>query len=154
MWVQSLSWGREDLLEEGMVTHSSILVWRIPWTEEPGRLQSMELQRVGHDGVTNVQPEQRWFLSVPPPCLCCHFGLLWIKEHQVYLGALRCFRSKDQSSLAVLPMDYSSPTVSPGPLKTCTMDSLLQWPTQTWSYHISLFLWKLLLHALPVSFSL
>ena len=57
MWVQPPSWGREDPLEEDMVTHSSILVWRIPWTEEPGGLQSMELQRVGHDGVTNVQPQ-------------------------------------------------------------------------------------------------
>ena len=45
--VQSL--GREDPLEEGMTTHSSILAWRIPWTEEPGRLQSIELQRLGHD---------------------------------------------------------------------------------------------------------
>ena len=45
--VQSL--GQEDSLEKGMATHSSILDWRIPWTEEPGRLQSMGLQRVGHD---------------------------------------------------------------------------------------------------------
>ena len=41
--------GREDPLEEGMATHSSILAWRIPWTEEPGELQSMGLQRVKHD---------------------------------------------------------------------------------------------------------
>ena len=41
--------GREDPLEKGMVTHSSILAWRIPWTKEPGELQSMGLQRVGHD---------------------------------------------------------------------------------------------------------
>ena len=41
--------GQEDPLEKGMVTHSSILAWRIPWTEEPGGLQSMGLQRVGHD---------------------------------------------------------------------------------------------------------
>ena len=41
--------GREDPLEQEMVTHSSILAWRIPWTEEPGGLQSMGLQRVGHD---------------------------------------------------------------------------------------------------------
>ena len=41
--------GQEDPLEEGMTTHSSILTWRIPWTEEPGGLQSMGLQRVGHD---------------------------------------------------------------------------------------------------------
>ena len=48
--VQSLGW--EDPLEEGMVTHSSILVWRIPRTEEPGGLQSMGSQRVRHDWVT------------------------------------------------------------------------------------------------------
>ena len=41
--------GRQDPLEEGMVTHSSILAWKIPRTEEPGGLQSMGLQRVGHD---------------------------------------------------------------------------------------------------------
>ena len=46
-WIQSL--GREDPLEEEMATHSSTLAWDIPWTEEPGRLQSMGLQRVGHD---------------------------------------------------------------------------------------------------------
>ena len=39
----------EDPLEEGMATHSSILAWRIPWTEEPAGLQSMGLQRIGHD---------------------------------------------------------------------------------------------------------
>ena len=41
--------GQEDLLEKEMATHSSILAWKIRWTEEPGRLQSMGLQRVGHD---------------------------------------------------------------------------------------------------------
>ena len=40
---------REDPLEEGMATHSSILSWRIPWTEKPGRLEPIGLQRVGHD---------------------------------------------------------------------------------------------------------
>ena len=43
------SLGQEDPLEEGIATHSSILAWRIPWTEEPGGLQSMGLQRIGHD---------------------------------------------------------------------------------------------------------
>ena len=47
MWVPSLGW--EDPLEEEMATHSSILVWEIPWTEEPGGLQSMRLKRLGHD---------------------------------------------------------------------------------------------------------
>jgi len=46
-WVLSLGW--EDPLEKGTATHSSILAWRIPWTEEPGKLQSMGLKRVGHD---------------------------------------------------------------------------------------------------------
>ena len=46
-WVQSLGW--EDPLEEGMATHSSILPWKIPWTEEPGGLQLMWSQRIRHD---------------------------------------------------------------------------------------------------------
>ena len=46
-WVQSL--GQEDPLEKEMGTHSSTPAWKIPWTEEPGRLQSMGSQRVGHD---------------------------------------------------------------------------------------------------------
>ena len=46
-WVQSLGW--EDPLEKEMATHSTSLAWKIPWTEEPCRLQSMGLQRVGHD---------------------------------------------------------------------------------------------------------
>ena len=54
--VQSL--GQEESLEKGMATHSSILDWRIPWTEEPGRLQSMGLQRVGHD----------WAINTHTPC--------------------------------------------------------------------------------------
>ena len=55
MWetqVQSL--GQEDPLEKGMATHSSILAWRLPWTEEPGGLQYMGLQRVGHDCAANT----------------------------------------------------------------------------------------------------
>ena len=47
MWVQSL--GREDPLEKEMATHSSTLAWEIPWTEEPGGLQSMGSQRIRHD---------------------------------------------------------------------------------------------------------
>ena len=54
MQVQPLGW--EDPLEKEMATHSSILAWRIPWTEEPGGLQSTGSQRVGHDLVTKQQP--------------------------------------------------------------------------------------------------
>ena len=46
MWIRSL--GQENILEEEMATHSSILAWEIPWTEKPGGLQSMGFQRVGH----------------------------------------------------------------------------------------------------------
>ena len=46
-WVRSLGW--EDSLEEEMATHSSVLAWRMPWTEEPGRLQSVGSQRVKHN---------------------------------------------------------------------------------------------------------
>ena len=51
-WIQSL--GQEDLLKKGMATHPSILAWRILWTEDPSRLQSMGLQQVGHDWATNT----------------------------------------------------------------------------------------------------
>ena len=50
-WVQYLH--QEDPPEKGIATHSSTLAWKIPWTEEPGGLQSMGLQRVGHDGLSD-----------------------------------------------------------------------------------------------------
>ena len=53
--------GQEDLLEEGMATHSSVLAWEIPRTEEPGGLQTMGLQRVRRDLGTTTTP--------PPPCV-------------------------------------------------------------------------------------
>ena len=53
MWVRSLGW--EDPLEKEIVIHSSILAWEISWTEEPGGLQFMALQRVGHDLATQQQ---------------------------------------------------------------------------------------------------
>ena len=68
MWEirgQSLGW--EDLLEKGMATHSSILAWRSPWTEEPDRLQSMGSQKVGHDWATNTHT-QSCYCSVTKLC--------------------------------------------------------------------------------------
>ena len=58
--------GREDPLEKGMATHSSIRVWRIPWTEESGRLQSIGWQRVGYDLASKQQ--QRSVFSLLCPC--------------------------------------------------------------------------------------
>ena len=71
--VQSL--GREDPLEKRKATHSSILAWRIPWTEEPDKLQSTGSQRVGHDWATNISGQvnydfsttKAWFLCLPIP---------------------------------------------------------------------------------------
>ena len=76
-WVRSLGW--ENPLKKGMATHSSALAWRIPRREEPGRLQSTELQRVGHNWATNTftfifthtayyiytDPEGRWGANFP-----------------------------------------------------------------------------------------
>ena len=69
MWetrVRSL--GQEDPLEKGMAIHSSILAWRIPWTEEPGGLQSMGLQRIRHDWMTNLSFPFLDFSSVQFSC--------------------------------------------------------------------------------------
>ena len=57
-WVRSLAWG--DPLEKGMATHSSILAWEIPWTEEPGGLQSMGWQRVGQTYRLNSNNNNMW----------------------------------------------------------------------------------------------
>ena len=64
-WVRSLGW--EDPLEKEMTTHSSTLAWKIPWTEEPGRLQSMGSLRVGHDWVTSLHFTATIFLVAQEP---------------------------------------------------------------------------------------
>ena len=61
-WVWSLGW--EDPLEEIMATHSSVLAWRIPWTEEPGRLQSVGSQRVGHNWASNTHTHTPFIVIV------------------------------------------------------------------------------------------
>ena len=81
MQIQSLGW--EDPLEKEMATHSTILAWEIPWTEEPGGLQSMGLQRAGHDWAT--KQEQQTFMksmnhSLPwNPWNVFHHSLYWMK---------------------------------------------------------------------------
>ena len=75
--TQVWSLGQEDLLEKGMAIHSSILVWKIAWTEEPGGLQSMGFQRVGHTWVwlTHTQPKLTKTLYKP-----FHLIRVWIKD--------------------------------------------------------------------------
>ena len=62
--------GQEDNLEKEMATYSSILAWEIPWTEEPSGLQSMELQRVGHDWTTE---HIKWYTNV---IIICIIGII------------------------------------------------------------------------------
>ena len=99
-WVRPLGW--EDPLEEGMATHSSILAWEIPWTEEPGGLQSMGSQRAGYDWATkHIHTHVYFYWSIVDlQCctnLCCtakwlsnidilfyilfHYGLSWDIEY-------------------------------------------------------------------------
>ena len=70
-WVWSLGW--ENPLEREMATHSSTLAWKIPWTEEPGRLQSMGSQRVGYDWATSLSLSLQY-----------NFILIWLKRQRVY----------------------------------------------------------------------
>ena len=73
MWVRSL--GREDPLEEGMATHSSILTWRIPWTEEPGGLQSMEeLDTTKLEATQHMWVFLQTFTNSPMMLILCKLG--------------------------------------------------------------------------------
>ena len=95
-WVQTL--GREDPLEKEMATYSSILPWRIPWTEEPGRLQSMGSQRVGHNWVTNTHSR----VSV-----CTHTHTqAYSKDHHVWVGLLRNVRRGTSPSMIFYKHDH------------------------------------------------
>ena len=81
-WVQSLVW--EDSLENEMATHSSILAWRIPWTEAPGGLQSRGSQRVGHNWATKHSTQYLW-----PTSSCFWSASQSNKQHQHCL--LSCY---------------------------------------------------------------
>ena len=96
-WVRSL--GEEDPLEKEMATHSSTLAWRIPWREEPGRLQSMGSQRVRHDWATSFH---FFTLTLPCPFVSAIHG-----------GAV-CVRARLLQSCPALchPVDHSPPGFS------------------------------------------
>ena len=83
--VGSLGW--EDTLEKGMATHFRNLAWRIPWTEEPGGLQSMGLQRVGHDWASNIftfsntqLTGNSWLFDTAEPFIPFHWKKSWVSE--------------------------------------------------------------------------
>ena len=103
--TQVRSLGQEDPLEKEMVTPSSILAWRIPWTEKPGRLQSMGSQRVGHDWVTSLS----LFL------LCDLEQVFWpfVKTHKVVIRikfSSECNRSFIIYQVLLVASFFPSPT--------------------------------------------
>ena len=118
-WVRSLGW--EVTLEKGMATHSSILAWRIPWTEEPGRLQSMGSQRVGHDSATSLS-----------------FYIPWASLVAQMLKNLPAMQKTWVQSLGLIPGSGTSPGEGNGnPFQYyClenSMDSIVHGVTKNWT---------------------
>ena len=111
-WVPSL--GREDSLEKGMATHFSILAWRIPWAEEPGRLQSIGPQRVRHDWAANTFTFQTWPWWPPgamlrpfnntesPSCLREWVGLLSVTGHSAVQPGSRSMKRSTAGEVSSL----------------------------------------------------
>ena len=79
--VPSLGW--EDPLEKGMATHSSIFAWKIPWTEEPGGLQSIGSQRVGHNWVTNTFTFKPFLMVLEPHLMFCESVFMWVAPNLI-----------------------------------------------------------------------
>ena len=114
-WVQSL--GQEDPLEEEMATHSSILAWRIPRTEEPGELQSMGSQRVGHSWTTNTNSSYYLFT-----CILSWMFLRNTSECKL-LSCVRLFMTLwTVACQAPLSMEFSWPGYWRGKPLPCTGD--------------------------------
>ena len=116
--TQVWSLGQEDPLEKKMATHSSILAWRIWWREEPGRLQSMESQKVGQDWATSLhfmQMSNSWIQNLQLT------GEVW--ESKISLKVInRCCRSVTKSSPTL-----SSHRLQPARLPVHYLLSLLNW---------------------------
>ena len=88
-WVQSL--GQKDPLEKEMATHSSTLAWKIPWTEEPCKLQSMGLQRVGHNWATSLHFTFMYLILLIPSVVC--MPLLLYSGNQDWKGFSNLLKS-------------------------------------------------------------
>ena len=121
MWVWSL--GEKDPLEEGMATHSSILAWRIPQTEEPGRLQSIGSQRVGHEwsDLACRHAHSRFFSSPPFIYYCNYF----------------CQYQLMEVFYTLVIIHFSLLTLDLFPVSPCI---LLAYPNHWWLFCFSVFL--------------
>ena len=124
--TQVLSLGREDPLEEEMATHSSILAWEIPWTEKPGRLQSMGV-RAGHDWACMHAPWLQHQNQVSE-MLCFPLGPVmfpWFIRHRgIYLWSLRCSQGPGSSCMIhVRPFYFMFPSLT----ELSTAASMFSW---------------------------
>ena len=125
-WVRSLS--REDPLEKEIATHSNILAWRIPWTEEPGRLQSTGLQRVRHDWATSPSPSSYYttlcfaisvhfkMITMINLVMICHHTKTshnyWLSPHTVcFILTTHLLRNRKFVSLNLAHLFPSSPNL-------------------------------------------
>ena len=125
-WVWALGW--EDPLEKEMAIHSSTIAWKIPWTEEPGRLQSMGSQRVRHDWASSrSRSHSQGIRHLPQPSLA-----LWdsqVQRNPLYLGFWKdqLFTKKRMEKQLSSPwVEASAPLHAPSPFR-------LPWPTRQWS---------------------
>ena len=114
--VRFLGW--EDPLEAEMATHSSILAWEIPWTEEPGRLQLMRLQRVGHDLVTTHMHTQNIHNITFTIFTIFKYTVRWHKHIHtvVQLSPPSISRTDSSSQTETVPIKHEVPTPLPEPL--------------------------------------
>ena len=112
--VRSLGWG--DPLEKEMATHSSILAWRIPWTEEPGRLQSMGSQRVGHDWVTLLTYLLTYGFSVSAlwcplatPTILLGFLLPWARKGKTLCSGWTSLQTRRSAKESGHSLEFNGP---------------------------------------------
>ena len=127
--VRSL--GREDPLEKEMATHSSILAWKIPWMEDPGRLQSMGLQRVGHNWVTSLSLS--WCVL---SCFSCVWlcATPWTVSHQspLSMGFSRQKKKNRNGLPCPSPGDLPNPRIKPVSLTSSLLASELFTTSAIW----------------------
>ena len=101
--------GWEESLEKGMATHSSILAWRIPWTEEPGGLQSLGLQRIGHDGMSFTAEAPSDYKAMWLACFSVSGGCLCLP----HLPLVRYLHPRLILSSGLLSLAFLVPTYAP-----------------------------------------
>ena len=116
MWIRSL--GREDPLEKAMATNSSILTWRIPWIEDPGRLQSMGLQRVRHNWLSEHCCVSKWSCTYPSPSVSS--GNTSLTPHQLsWPSGVWNLAAHQVSAMDAPPLNVSGYLCSPACSDKC-----------------------------------